>query len=143
MPNFAYPQYGHPYWAIWLISLPRRSVIVLLDGKANGERKEAMIARFDHRPMLKAALALATIVLLVGVVTLSTLLSMSLQAVAPISGSVGDNPPVMGAGGEHYGDGWSNYGHNLAQPRPAQTGNGADLSDMDRHLKMVAAYNNK
>jgi hypothetical protein len=141
MPNFAYPQYGYPYWAIWLISLPRRSVIVLLDGKANGERKEAMIARFDHRPMLKAALALATIVLLVGVVTLSTLLSMSPQAVAPTSGSVGENPPVMGAGGEHYGDGWSNYGHNLDLPKPAQTGNGADLSAIDRHLKMVAAAN--
>ena len=79
-----------------------------------------MIARFDHRPMLTAALALATIVLLVAVVALSTLLITSPPAVAPTSGSVDDNPPVMGAGGEHYGDGWSNYGHNLAQPKPAQ-----------------------
>ena len=85
-----------------------------------------MIARFDHRPMLTAALALATIVLLVVVVTLSTLLITSPPAVAPTSGSVGENPPVMGAGGEHYGDGWSNYGHNLAPPKPAQTHNGAD-----------------
>lgn len=23
----------------------------------------------------------------------------------------GDTPPVMGAGGEHYGEGWNNYGH--------------------------------
>ena len=121
-----------------------------------------MIARFDHRPMLTAALALATIVLLVAVVALSTLLITSPPAVAPTSGSVDDNPPVMGAGGEHYGDGWSNYGHNLAQPKPAQiedagganyfqpdyyshipkpaqTGNGADLSDMDRHVKMIEA----
>src|SRR5215207_678064 len=79
-----------------------------------------MIARFDHRPMLTALLALTTTVLLVVVVTLSTLLITSPQAVAPTSGSIGENPPVMGAGGEHYGDGWSNYGHNLAQPKPAQ-----------------------
>ena len=83
-----------------------------------------MIARFDHRPMLTAALALATIVLLVVVVTLSTLLITAAPPAAPtLSGSVGDNPPVMGAGGEHYGDGWNNYGHDLAQPKPAQTGN--------------------
>ena len=75
-----------------------------------------MIARFDHRPMLTATLALATIVLLVVVVTLSTLLITSPPAVAPTSGSVGENPPVMGAGGEHYGDGWNNYGHDLDQP---------------------------
>ncbi len=80
-----------------------------------------MIARFDHRPMLTAALALATIVLLVVVVTLSTLLITSPQAVAPTSGNVGENPPVMGAGGEHYGDGWNNYGHNLDQPEPARS----------------------
>ena len=86
-----------------------------------GERKEkAMIARFDHRPRLTVALALATIVLLVVVVTLSTLFITSPQAVAPTSGSVGENPPVMGAGGEHYGDGWSNYGHDFDQPKPAQ-----------------------
>ena len=82
-----------------------------------------MIARFDHRPRLTAALALATTLLVVVVVTLSALLITSPQAVAPTSGSVGENPPVMGAGGEHYGDGWSNYGHDFDQPKPAQTGN--------------------
>ena len=108
-----------------------------------------MIARFDHRPMLKAALALATIVLLVVVVTLSTLLITAAPPAAPaLSGSVGDNPtypagysetygheydkppgsvgenpPVKDAGGEHYGDGWSNYGHDFDQPKLAQTGN--------------------
>ena len=77
-----------------------------------------MIARFDHRPMLTAALALATIVLLVVVVvTLSTLLITAAPPVAPaLSSSVGENPLVMGAGGEHYGDGWSNYGHDFDQP---------------------------
>jgi hypothetical protein len=42
-----------------------------------------MIARFDHRPMLTAALALATIVLLVVVVTLSTLLLTAAPPAAP------------------------------------------------------------
>jgi hypothetical protein len=83
-----------------------------------------MFARFDHRPMLTAALALATIVLLVVVVTLSTLLITAAPPTAPaLSGSVGNNPPVIGAGGEHYGDDWSNYGHDFDQPKPAQAGN--------------------
>jgi hypothetical protein len=55
-----------------------------------------MIARFDHRPMLTAALALATIVLLVVVVTLSTLLLTAAPPAAPaLGGSVGDNPPAV------------------------------------------------
>jgi hypothetical protein len=29
----------------------------------------------------------------------------------------GDTPAIVGAGGEHYGDGWNNYGHALEQPR--------------------------
>jgi hypothetical protein len=82
-----------------------------------------MIARFDHRPMLTAALALATIVLLVVVVTLSTLLITSPPAVAPTSGSVGDNPPAV-VPSEHYGDDWSNYGHDFDQPKLVQTGLG-------------------
>lgn len=82
-----------------------------------------MFARFDHRPMLTAALVLATIVLLVVVVALSTLLVTAASPTAPaLSGSAGDNPPVIGAGGEHYGDGWNNYGHDFDQPNPAQTG---------------------
>ena len=67
-----------------------------------------MIARFDHRPMLTALLALATTVLFVVVVTLSTLLYTLSQAAPSTSGSVGANPPaaapkVMDAGGENYG----------------------------------------
>jgi hypothetical protein len=57
------------------------------------------------------------------VVTLSTLLITAPPTVAPTS--VGDNPPVIGAGGEFYGDGWSNYGHDFDQPKPAQTGDGS------------------
>ena len=85
-----------------------------------------MIARFDHRPMLTAALALATTVLLVVVVTLSILLITAPPPAAPaLSGSVGDNAPAIGAGGEFYGDGWSNYGHDFDLPKPAQTGDGS------------------
>jgi hypothetical protein len=79
---------------------------MLLDSKVNGERKEAMIARFDHRPMLTAALALTTIVLFVVVVTL---LITFPPAASPTSGSSGGNPGAaaapanMDAGGENYG----------------------------------------
>jgi hypothetical protein len=81
-------------------------------GKGKEDRKdEAMIARFDHRPMLTAALALSTTVLLVVVVTLSTLLITLPQAASPPSLSDGGNPAgpapkVMDA--ESYGEvyGW-------------------------------------
>jgi hypothetical protein len=66
-----------------------------------------MIARFDHRPMLTALLALSTTVLLVLVVTLSTLLITLPPAASPPSTSSGGNPGVapanMDAGGENYG----------------------------------------
>jgi hypothetical protein len=42
-----------------------------------------MIARFDHRPMLTALLALSTTVLVVVVITLATLLNTSPQAASP------------------------------------------------------------
>jgi hypothetical protein len=84
---------------------------IFLDSKVNRERKEAMIARFDHRPKLTAALALATIVLVVVVLTLSTLLITLQPAASPTSGTGGDNsagpaPMVMDA--ESYGEvyGW-------------------------------------
>ena len=50
-----------------------------------------MIARFDHRPRLTAALALSTIVLFVVVVTLSTLLITVPPAATPSSVSDGGN----------------------------------------------------
>jgi hypothetical protein len=68
-----------------------------------------MIARFDHRPKLTAALALATIVLVEVVVTLATLLISLPQAASPQSDSGGGNPGAaaapanMDAGGENYG----------------------------------------
>jgi hypothetical protein len=67
-----------------------------------------MLQRFDHRPMLTAALALATIVLVVVVVTLSTLLITLPPAASPTSDSGGnpgaaEAPANMDAGGENYG----------------------------------------
>jgi hypothetical protein len=109
-----------------------------------------MIARFDHRPRLTAALALATIVLLVVVITLATLLITAAPPAAHApSGSVGDNPPAV-VPSEHYGHDWNkvyghdwnNYGHDLDQPKPAPTGNGAD-SAVKRRAEVVAAYNSK
>jgi hypothetical protein len=78
-----------------------------------------MIARFDHRPRLTAALALSTIVLLVVVVTLSTLLITAAPPAAPAqSGSVGENSPAV-VPSEHY----AQYDYYSHQPKPAQTGN--------------------
>jgi len=65
-----------------------------------------MIARFDHRPMLTAVLALSTTVLVVVVITLSALLITSPQAASPPSDTAGGRtaaPANMDAGGENYG----------------------------------------
>ena len=73
-----------------------------------------MLARFDHRPMLTALLALSTAVLVVVVITLATLLITSPQAATPSSVSDGGNAgqaapanplpyrPNMDLGGEIY-----------------------------------------
>ena len=102
-----------------------------------------MIARFDHRPMLTALLAVTTTVLFVVVVTLSTLLITAAPPEATHSSEGGANPvaPAAAAGtGEHIGmEGWNNYGHDAAPPQPAETGNGAD-SAIDRHAEVVAAH---
>ena len=56
-----------------------------------------MIARFDHRPKLTAALALATIVLLVVVVTMFTLLITLQPAGSPESDTGRSNPGAAAA----------------------------------------------
>jgi len=89
-------------------SQPRQEVRC---GKGREQRKEkAMLARFDHRPMLTAVLALSTTVLVVVVITLSALLiTASQQAATSSSVSEGGNrgagaaPANMDAGGENYG----------------------------------------
>jgi hypothetical protein len=98
-----------------------------------------MIARFDHRPMLTAMLALSTIVLfVVVVVTLSTLLTTLPQAASPTSGTGGGNPAdptpkVMDA--ESYGE---VYGWNIQ-------GGSSDVSNdsaVDSHAEVVADFHN-
>ena len=89
-----------------------------------------MIARFDHRPMLTALLALTTAALVVVVVTLATLLYTAPPAATSSSGSAGGNageaaPANMDAGGSNYG--WSN------NTKPAQ------ISDSERHAEVVRA----
>ena len=96
-----------------------------------------MIARFDHRPMLTAALALTTTVLLmVVVVTFSTLLLTLPQAASPTSGTGGGNPAgpapkVMDA--ESFGE---VYGWNI-QVGSSEVSND---SDIDRHAEVVAPF---
>jgi hypothetical protein len=76
-------------------------------GKAKEQRKEKeVIARFDHRPMLTAVLALSTTVLVVVVITLATLLITGPPAASPQSDSGGNNPGAAAApanrdAGEH------------------------------------------
>jgi len=97
-----------------------------------------MIARFDHRPMLTAVLALSTTVLLVVVVTLSTLLITLTLAASPPSDTgggkpAGPAPKVMDAGS--YGD---VYGWNIQ-------GGSSDVSNdsaVDSHAEVVAAFHN-
>jgi hypothetical protein len=102
-----------------------------------------MIARFDHRPMLTAVLALSTIVLVVVVITLSTLLITAAPPAATSSGESGANPgaAVPSTGGEFYGVGWNNYGHDLDQPKPAEPAQTDDA--LARHAEMVAAFTAK
>jgi len=62
-----------------------------------------MLARFDHRPRLTAALALATIPLVVVVITLSTLLITDAASGKPPS--VGDDNPGAAAAPANVGGG--------------------------------------
>ena len=84
-----------------------------------------MIARFDHRPMLTAVLALTTTMLVVVVITLTTLLLTAAPPAANSSSERGANPGAAAAvpgTGDFYGDGWNDYGHDVVLPKPAQTG---------------------
>jgi hypothetical protein len=119
--------------------------LALRYGKGKAERKdEAMIARFDHRPMLTALLALSTTVLVVVVITLATLLITAAPPAATSSSESGGENPGTAAGpsenmGDFYGDGWNNYGHDMDQPKSGQTGHAPTT---DRHAEVVAAFHN-
>ena len=106
-----------------------------------------MLARFDHRPMLTAALALSTAVLVVVVITLAALLITAQPPAATSSSAGGANPgapAVVGGNGDFYGEGWNNYGydaqHAAALRQAAKTGNGGGAA-IDRHAEGVAADN--
>jgi hypothetical protein len=92
-----------------------------------------MIARFDHRPMLTALLALTTTVLVVVVVTLSTLLITSAPTASPTSVGDSGNPADL-------------HGKVVAAAAPANQigdarGSYFSKSDdsVDRHAEVVAA----
>ena len=79
-----------------------------------------MLARFDHRPMLTALLALSTTVLVVVVITLSTLLiTASPPAATPSS--------VSDAG-------------NAGAAAPANMNSGVHDQAGERHTKIVGDY---
>jgi hypothetical protein len=90
-----------------------------------------MIARFDHRPMLTALLALTTTVLVVVVITLTTLLITAAPQVATSSSEGGANPGAAAVPGTHanYGEGWNNYGHDEDLPHPAKKKGDSQISD--------------
>jgi hypothetical protein len=82
---------------------------------------EAAVGKSVGAGMTGRMLALSAAVLVVVVITLATLLVTAAPPVAPASsGGVGENPPAMGVGGEHYGERWNNYGRALEQPKPAR-----------------------
>jgi hypothetical protein len=104
-----------------------------------------MLARFDHRPMLTAVLAISTAVLVVVVITLGALLITAAPPAATSSSEGGANPgAVVGGNGDFYGEGWNNYGydaeHAAALRQAAKTGNGGGAA-IDRHAEGVAADN--
>jgi hypothetical protein len=104
-------------------------------GKRVERKDEAMIARFDHRPLLTALLALTTAVLTVVVIALAALLITASPPAATSSGESGAGNPgaVVSGTGDFYGDGWNNYGHDITPPRPAQNGGVGDPAD--RHTE--------
>jgi hypothetical protein len=111
--------------------------LVIRCGKEKADRKEeAMIARFDHRPMLTAVLALSTTVLVVVVITLATLLLTAAPPAASSSSESGANPGAAAAvpgTGDFYRDGpWNNYGHDVVPPKPAQTGDSQKSDSVER-----------
>jgi hypothetical protein len=102
-------------------------------------KEKAMIARFDHRPMLTAVLALSTTVLVVVVITLSTLLITAPQAASPPSLSGGGNP--AGAAGADAGQGFSSesLAEHKAEVLAAQSGHFTQESPAEKKAEVVAA----
>jgi hypothetical protein len=105
-----------------------------------------MIARFDHRPMLTAVLALSTAVLVVVVITLSMLLITAPQAASPPSVSGGGNPAAQAQSGGGVGSGAGAYFGNdslkeqqVPPVLPAQNGHFTQESPAEKKAEAVAA----
>jgi hypothetical protein len=100
-----------------------------------------MLARFDHRPVLTALLALSTILLFVVVVTLSTLLiTAAPEAASPTSVDVVGNSTPGGGDTKHTAVVGGRavpqvLGANVGISQPG-TGN----DPTERHAEVVAAY---
>jgi hypothetical protein len=110
-------------------------------GKGKEQRKEkAMLARFDHHPMLTALLALTTAVLVVVVITLSTLLITSAPAPSYSSFSDGGGNPAAPAGAD-VGQGFSNQSstEHKAEVLAAQSGHFTQGSPAEKKAEAVAA----
>jgi hypothetical protein len=101
-------------------------------------KEKAMIARFDHHPMLTALLALTTAVLVVVVITLSTLLITSAPAPSHSSFSDGGNPAAPAGA---VGQGFSNQSSNeqKAEGLAAQSGHFTQESPAEKKAEAVAA----
>ena len=97
-----------------------------------------MLARFDHRPMLTAVLALSTTVLVAVVITLSILLITAPQAPSPPSVSLGGNPAAPAGA---VGQGFSNQSSNeqKAEGLAAQSGHFTQESPAEKKTDAVAA----
>jgi hypothetical protein len=99
-----------------------------------------MIARFDHRPMLTAVLALSTTVLVVVVITLSTLLITAPQAPSPPSVSLGGNPAAPAdAKGQDFSKGYQSSNEQKAEVVAAQSGHFTQGSPAEKKAEVVAA----
>jgi hypothetical protein len=118
-----------------LLNRSQSSLAVRYRKEKEEGKEKAMIARFDHRPMLTALLALTTTVLVVVVITLATLLITSAPpAASPASTSSGSPaapaPKVMDA--RSYGE---VYGYDIHRAsRTSGVG--------ERHHKPVSDYGN-
>jgi hypothetical protein len=98
-----------------------------------------MIARFDHRPMLTAALALSTAALVVVVITLSTLLITAPQAVSPPSASGGNPGAVSGLVGSDGYHGSDSFIEHKSEVVAAQSSHFTQDSPTEHKSEVVAA----
>ena len=112
--------------------------LLAFPGESREKGEKAMIARFDHRPVLTAVLALSTIVLIAVVITLATLLITAAPPAATSSSESGGQPGgrlAVPGNGDFYGEGWNNYGHDMDRPYPTRTGD-----SVESHHEMPSAH---